>query len=91
MDREAWRAAVHGVTKSRTRLSDCTELKFRDFPGGPVVNSLPCNAGGTGSIPGQGTKITPAAEQLSSHATTRGSMCCNERSRRTQRRSRGRN
>ena len=26
MDREAWRAAVHGVTKSWTRLSDCTEL-----------------------------------------------------------------
>ena len=22
MDREAWHAAVHGVTKSRTRLSD---------------------------------------------------------------------
>ena len=22
MEREAWRAAVHGVTKSRTRLSD---------------------------------------------------------------------
>ena len=22
MDREAWRAAVHGVTKSRTRVSD---------------------------------------------------------------------
>ena len=27
MDREAWRAAVHGVAKSRTRLSDCTEEK----------------------------------------------------------------
>ena len=27
MDREAWRAAVHGVAKSRTRLSDCAELK----------------------------------------------------------------
>ena len=27
MDREAWRAAVHGVTKSWTRLSDWTELK----------------------------------------------------------------
>ena len=27
MDREAWRAAVHGVAKSRTRLSDWTELK----------------------------------------------------------------
>ena len=23
MDREAWRAAFHGVTKSQTRLSDC--------------------------------------------------------------------
>ena len=23
-DREAWSASVHGVTKSRTRLSDCT-------------------------------------------------------------------
>ena len=26
MDREAWRAAVHGVTKSRTQLSDWTEI-----------------------------------------------------------------
>ena len=26
MDREAWRAAVHGVTKSQTRRSDWTEL-----------------------------------------------------------------
>ena len=26
MDREAWHAAVHGVSKSRTRLSDWTEL-----------------------------------------------------------------
>ena len=26
MDREVWRAAVHGVTKSRTRLSDCTTI-----------------------------------------------------------------
>ena len=28
-DREAWRAAVHGVTKSQTRLSDWTELNRR--------------------------------------------------------------
>ena len=26
MDREAWRATVHGVAKSQTRLSDGTEL-----------------------------------------------------------------
>ena len=26
MDREAWRAAIHGVTKSQTQLSDLTEL-----------------------------------------------------------------
>ena len=26
MDREAWRAATHGVAKSRTQLSDLTEL-----------------------------------------------------------------
>ena len=31
MDREAWRAAVHGVAKSRTRLSDRTELNWLDL------------------------------------------------------------
>ena len=28
MDRQAWRAVVHGVAKSRTRLSDWTELNW---------------------------------------------------------------
>ena len=33
MDREAWRAVIHGVTKSRTWLSDWTELNwtYTDF------------------------------------------------------------
>ena len=30
-DREAWSAAVHGVTKSRTQLSDWTKLMYVDF------------------------------------------------------------
>ena len=57
MDREAWRAAIHGVTKSRTWLSDWTEL---GFPGGSTVENLPTNAGDMDSIlrlgisPGEG-------------------------------------
>ena len=31
MDREAWRAAVHEVTKSQTQLSDWTELQYIVF------------------------------------------------------------
>ena len=30
MDREAWRAVIHGVSKSRTWLSDWTELNWTD-------------------------------------------------------------
>ena len=32
MDREAWWAAVHGVTKSQTRLSNWTELNWTSLP-----------------------------------------------------------
>ena len=31
MNREAWRAAIHGVAKSRTRLSDWTELNWTEM------------------------------------------------------------
>ena len=31
MDREAWHAAIHGVAKSRTRLSNWTELNWSDL------------------------------------------------------------
>ena len=41
-----------------------------DFPGGPVVKNPPCNAGDVGSIPGQGTKISHVAGQLSPCTTT---------------------
>ena len=33
MDREAWRAVIHGVTKSRTQLRDRTELTRQTFVG----------------------------------------------------------
>ena len=32
MDREAWRAAVHGITKSQTRVSNCTDPESFTFP-----------------------------------------------------------
>ena len=35
----------------------------RDFPGGPVVKTLPSNVGRVGLIPGQGVKITNAQGQ----------------------------
>ena len=34
-----------------------TESKDRDFPGGPVVKSLPSSAGDPGSIPDWGAEI----------------------------------
>ena len=36
-------------------------ILIRDFPSGPVVESLPFNAGDRGSIPGQETKIPYAS------------------------------
>ena len=52
----------------------------QDFPGGPVVKNLPCNARDASSIPGWGTKIPYAMKQLSPPATTtesRDSVCHN--------------
>ena len=41
MDREAWRAALHGVTKSQTRLSNWTELNavFANLTSGLIEHS----------------------------------------------------
>ena len=47
---------------------------FRDFLDGPEVKNLPGNAGDVGSIPGQGTKIPHAKEQLSPRAPTTESV-----------------
>ena len=62
-DREAWHAAVHGVTKSRTWLSDWTTATIfhflcihihMGFPGGSDGKESACNVGDLGSIPGLG-------------------------------------
>ena len=48
LDREAWCASVHGVTRSRTQLSDWTELNNT----GSDSKESACNVGDLSSIPG---------------------------------------
>ena len=45
------------------------ETVSRDFPGGPVVKTPHYNAVGTGSIPGQGTKISQCHSQKTNKQT----------------------
>ena len=55
MDREAWRATAHGVTKSRIQLSKLNY--YLGFQVAQVVKNPPANAGDArdaGSIPGSG-------------------------------------
>ena len=59
MNRGAWRATVHGVAKSRTRLSDQHFHFLRGFLCGSVVKNPPANAGDTGSIPALGRSRMP--------------------------------
>ena len=42
MDRKSWRAAVHGVAKSQTRLSNWTELAKLDIAPLPPSNIFTC-------------------------------------------------
>ena len=57
MDREAWRAAIHGVAKSRKWLSDWSDLiwfvlawctSYISFPGGSDSKASACNVGDPG-------------------------------------------
>ena len=50
--------------------NSCKTGAQQNFPAGPAVKNLPCNAGHAGSIPGWGTKISHAVEQLSPRSQT---------------------
>ena len=52
------------------KTQDAEVTCARDVPGGPVVKNLPGSAGVTDSIPGRGTKIPHAVEQLSLNSET---------------------
>ena len=68
MDGGAWQATYHGVTKSRTRLSDWSDLSIlktslhiwgqvmctKSFPSGSDGKESACYVGDLGSIPGWG-------------------------------------
>ena len=54
LDREAWHAAIHGVAKSRARLSDWTELNPVPVSGITAMNEIDitlllCHGGGNGN------------------------------------------
>ena len=75
---------MHSAWKGQKRTSVSSTQKFhknvirRDFPGGPVVKNRPCNAGGVGLSPGQGTTIPQVREQINLHTVTRKSMHLDE-------------
>ena len=74
MDREAWRAAVHGVTKSWTRLSYWTELKT--IRPTAVISSLRCQCHPI-SPPKAATPILfPITNHPLSHSCTSDQVVC---------------
>ena len=46
-----------GFSKNACLFFQISKLNYRDITGGPVVTTLPSNAGDMGLMPGQGTKI----------------------------------
>ena len=67
MDREAWRAVIIGVTKSRTRLSDWTELNiYIRFPWWFSGKESTCQAGGANSILGL---EDPREKEMATHSS----------------------
>ena len=53
-----------------------THLSKRDFPGGPVVETLPSNGQGADLIPGQRAKIPQALQPK--NQSIKQKQCCNK-------------
>ena len=51
-------------------------MELGDFPGGPVVKTLPSDAGGAGSIPGRGARIPRASRPENQNMKQK--QCCNK-------------
>ena len=66
MDREAWRAAVHGVTKSLTRLSDWTELKDMATHSSTLAWKIPWTEE-PGRLQSRGHEVSDMTERLHFH------------------------
>ena len=67
MDREAWSAAIHGIAKSQTRLSDWTELNWY-CPAGSDGKESACNARDTDSLAFMGQE-DPLEEGIATHSS----------------------
>lgn len=52
-------------------------IELMDFPGGPVIENPPSNAGNRSLIPGRGTEAPSAAGQLNQQVTARELVCHN--------------
>ena len=88
MDREAWRAVVHGVAKSQTWLNDWTELyskgnciqcsvvAYIGFPCGSSGKESTCNAEDLGSIPGLGRYLGEGKGYPLQYLSLENSMDC---------------
>ena len=57
-----WHALLSCTQKAGNRKEPIRNRAQRDLLGGPVVKTLPSNAGGAGLIPGWGTKIPHASK-----------------------------
>ena len=60
--------------KTATILNVTFIANHRDFPGGPVVKTPPCNTEDSGSIPDLVTKIPHVSKKLGLQATARESV-----------------